>query len=103
MLVNSSSYSQFDEPYSFVGWAVAVNSGGTFVFSPLLGKWADWRGVREAIFFSLILMIGGNLLYSLSMNVWVLLVARFIVGCAAGMSILFFTCYELLFCFRARV
>lgn len=74
----------FDKPYAFVGWAVAVNSGGTFILSPILGKWADWRGVKEAIFFSLLVMIGGNFLYAISMNVWVLMVARFIVGCAAA-------------------
>jgi len=74
----------FDEPKSYVGWAVAVNSGGTFIFSPILGKWADWRGVKEAIFLSLIIMIGGNFLYAVSMNVWVLMAARFIVGCAAA-------------------
>ena len=75
---------KFGESKAFVGWAVAVNSGGTFFFSPILGKWADWRGVKEAIFFSLVMMIGGNLLYAVSMNVWVLMTARFIVGCAAG-------------------
>jgi len=74
----------FHQNKSMVGWAVAVNSAGTFLASPVLGKWADKRGVREAIFVSLIVMIIGNLLYSISMNVWVLLVARFIVGCAAA-------------------
>jgi predicted MFS family arabinose efflux permease len=62
-----------------------VNSGGTFLASPLLGKWTDSRGVKEALFISLIVMIGGNIMYALSQDVWMLLASRFIVGCAAGM------------------
>jgi predicted MFS family arabinose efflux permease len=69
---------------SWTGWAVAVNSGGTFLASPILGKWTDWRGVKEALFISLIVMIGGNIMYALSQDVWMLLASRFIVGCAAG-------------------
>jgi len=69
---------------SLIGWAVAVNSFGTFIASPVLGKWADWRGVKEVIFGSLIIMIIGNGLYSVSMNIPVLMAARFIVGVAAA-------------------
>jgi len=69
---------------SWTGWAVAVNSGGTFLASPLLGKWTDWRGVKEALFISLVVMIGGNIMYALSVDVWMLLASRFIVGCAAA-------------------
>lgn len=29
------------------GWAVAANSAGTFLASPLLGWWSDRRGVKE--------------------------------------------------------
>lgn len=74
----------FGQSKSLVGWAVAANSAGTFFASPLLGKWADKRGVKEAIFVSLLVMIGGNAFYSLSQDVWMLLVARFIVGAAAA-------------------
>lgn len=63
---------------------MAVNSGGTFVASPVLGKWTDWRGVKEALFVSLVVMIGGNVMYAVSQNEWMLLAARFVVGCAAG-------------------
>lgn len=31
------------------GWAVAANSAGTFLASPLLGFWSDRRGVKEVI------------------------------------------------------
>jgi len=74
----------FGVDQSWTGWAVAVNSGGTFLASPILGKWTDWRGVKEALFVSLVVMIGGNVMYAMSQNVWMLLVARFIVGCAAA-------------------
>jgi predicted MFS family arabinose efflux permease len=40
--------------------------------------------VKEALFLSLVVMIGGNIMYAMSQNVWMLLVSRFIVGCAAG-------------------
>lgn len=69
---------------SWTGWAVAVNSGGTFLASPILGKWTDLRGVKEALFISLAVMIGGNIMYALSQDVWMLLASRFIVGCAAA-------------------
>jgi len=33
--------------YSIVGWAVAVNSAGSFLASPLFGAWADRRTTRK--------------------------------------------------------
>lgn len=33
------------------GWAVAANSLGTFLASPLFGWWADKRNFREVCFF----------------------------------------------------
>eukprot|EP01088_Endostelium_zonatum_P011347 TRINITY_DN2547_c0_g3_i1.p1 TRINITY_DN2547_c0_g3~~TRINITY_DN2547_c0_g3_i1.p1 ORF type:complete len:537 (-),score=95.03 TRINITY_DN2547_c0_g3_i1:119-1729(-) len=68
----------------WLGAAVALNSFGTFVGSPIMGKWADKRGVKEVILFSLVVMIFGNILYSMSPNVYVLCAARFIVGFSAA-------------------
>eukprot|EP01088_Endostelium_zonatum_P011845 TRINITY_DN259_c4_g1_i1.p1 TRINITY_DN259_c4_g1~~TRINITY_DN259_c4_g1_i1.p1 ORF type:complete len:550 (-),score=75.33 TRINITY_DN259_c4_g1_i1:23-1561(-) len=69
---------------SSVGWAVAANSIGSFIASPILGVWADRRGVKEVIFYSLILMVIGNFLYAISVN-WIMLVsARFIVGASSA-------------------
>jgi len=69
---------------SVVGWAVAVNSGGSFLASPLFGAWSDRRSSREVILVTLIIMVMGNVLYSLSSNIWMLLAGRFIVGVAAA-------------------
>jgi len=69
---------------SIVGWAVAVNSAGSFLASPVFGYWLDRRGTREVLCFSLIVMVLGNLLYFFSPNIYVLLTARFLVGIAAG-------------------
>jgi len=70
--------------YSIVGWAVAVNSAGSFLASPLFGAWADRRTTREVLAATLILMIIGNVMYSLASNIWMLLAGRFIVGVAAA-------------------
>jgi ceroid-lipofuscinosis MFS transporter 7 len=67
-----------------LGWAVASNSAGSFLASPLFGWWADKRTTREVIASSLLIMIFGNLLYSLSENIWMLLAGRFIVGIASA-------------------
>jgi MFS family permease len=70
---------------SYVGWAVAVNSLGTFLASPIFGWLADRLiGFRWVFFFSFVLMFGGSLWYSLSTEIYELLAARFIVGIAAA-------------------
>lgn len=71
-----------------VGWAVAVNSAGSFLASPLFGWWADRRSTREVLAVSLCVMVGGNIMYSLATNIWILLVGRFIVGVASGIHVL---------------
>lgn len=68
----------------FLGLAVSVNSAGSFLASPLFGWWADKRSTREVLLCTLVLMVIGNVMYSLAFNVWLLLAARFIVGIAAG-------------------
>jgi len=70
---------------SHVGWAVAVNSLGTFVTSPVFGWLADRViGFRWVFFLSFILMFGGSMWYSLCTDIYELLAARFVVGVAAA-------------------
>src|SRR5579885_471120 len=69
---------------SLTGWAVAINSIGSFLASPFFGWWADRRSTREVLAITLIAMTFGNVLYSLSSKYWILLIARFIVGAASG-------------------
>eukprot|EP01104_Vermistella_antarctica_P009175 TRINITY_DN2337_c1_g2_i1.p1 TRINITY_DN2337_c1_g2~~TRINITY_DN2337_c1_g2_i1.p1 ORF type:complete len:508 (-),score=119.42 TRINITY_DN2337_c1_g2_i1:112-1635(-) len=74
---------------SMVGWAVAINSLGTFLASPIFGAWGDKRTMKEVLLFSLILNVAGNVLYSTSYmlspyGVYALLMARFIIGLAAA-------------------
>jgi len=69
---------------SLCGWAVAINSLGTFIISPVFGKWSDKRSTREVLLVSLLLMAGGNIWYALANTMWELLLARFIVGVAAA-------------------
>jgi len=66
------------------GWAVAANSLGTFLASPLFGWWADRRTFREVFLVSLILMALGNIWYALANNQYHIFVARFVVGVAAA-------------------
>lgn len=72
------------QPQSYVGWAVAVNSIGSFLASPLFGYWVDRRSTREVLLCTLIIMVIGNIMYSLATNLWMLLAGRFIVGVAAA-------------------
>lgn len=69
---------------SMVGWAVAVNSAGSFLASPVFGAWQDKRSTKEVTAITLVLMILGNVMYSLSTTTWLLLIGRFIVGVAAA-------------------
>jgi len=69
---------------SITGWAVAVNSFGSFIASPIIGYWGDRRSTREVIAITLIFMMIGNVLYSLSLNIYMILAGRFIVGAAAA-------------------
>eukprot|EP01117_Protostelium_nocturnum_P008517 TRINITY_DN3054_c0_g1_i1.p1 TRINITY_DN3054_c0_g1~~TRINITY_DN3054_c0_g1_i1.p1 ORF type:complete len:469 (-),score=134.49 TRINITY_DN3054_c0_g1_i1:18-1424(-) len=73
--------------YSMVGWAVAANSLGSFLSSPVLNVWADRRNTREVMVFCYVLMFVGNILYSFSENQWMLLASRVIVGISAGNTI----------------
>eukprot|EP01127_Copromyxa_protea_P014306 TRINITY_DN3962_c0_g1_i1.p1 TRINITY_DN3962_c0_g1~~TRINITY_DN3962_c0_g1_i1.p1 ORF type:complete len:512 (-),score=104.05 TRINITY_DN3962_c0_g1_i1:34-1353(-) len=66
------------------GWAVATNSLGTFIASPLFGWWADKRNFREVFIFSLVLMVLANIWYALSPDMYQLFAARFVVGVAAA-------------------
>ncbi|PRP85230.1 hypothetical protein PROFUN_07000 [Planoprotostelium fungivorum] len=77
------------EASTMTGWAVCLNSAGSFISSPILGWWADKRSTREVVAVSLIIMIFGNIMYSLAYAAdhyakFVMLGARFIVGLAAG-------------------
>jgi MFS family permease len=77
-----------------LGWAIACNSAGTFISAPLLGAWADKWHTRGVMIFSLLVMIAGNVVYSLAYNRYdgfsldanlaMLMVGRFLVGFAAG-------------------
>lgn len=49
-----------------------------------MGWWANRRPVREVLIVSLLLGVGGNILYCWSPNQWVVLAARGIVGMGAG-------------------
>uniref|UniRef100_A0A6B2L399 Major facilitator superfamily (MFS) profile domain-containing protein n=1 Tax=Arcella intermedia TaxID=1963864 RepID=A0A6B2L399_9EUKA len=73
-----------DAPKYLNGWAVAVNSLGTFLASPVFGWWADKRNFREVFFISLVLMFASNLWYALCKDKYQLFAARFIVGVAAA-------------------
>lgn len=86
------------------GYAIAVNSLGTFLSSPPLGWLADRRSLRESLVLALLFGIVGSVLYSMSEvsdhNVnrhqhgccWeMLLAARFLVGMSSGSGAVAFT------------
>ena len=77
-----------------MGWAVAINSAGSFISSPIFGYWNDARSTREVMTFSLVIMFIGNVMYvaadhgvdnvSDATNTIIVMAARFVVGFAAG-------------------
>jgi len=87
VLPSLSPFIKKDLKYSqdyWLGLAVGLNSFGTFVGSPVFGKWADKRGVKEVILVSLVIMVAGNIAYSMSLNIYMLIIARFFVGLSAA-------------------
>jgi len=66
------------------GWAVAVNSLGTFLASPLFGYWADRGSFRIVFLAALLIMLVSNIWYALVTDMYQLFVARFFVGVAGA-------------------
>jgi len=73
-------------PQSVVGWAVAANSAGQFLSSPLLGWWGDKVTIKQVLVITLIMAVGSNIIYATSKFYWTLLIARFFIGFAGGNS-----------------
>ncbi|VDP01334.1 unnamed protein product, partial [Soboliphyme baturini] len=75
---------------NFFGWVVATYCLGQIVGSPLFGMWSNRRGsVRVPCLTSLIITVFGNALMVCAEgfpanNRFVVLCARFVMGCAAG-------------------
>ena len=56
------------------------------VSAPLLGYWSNKRSFREVMYFALTLEAAGNLMYAVSYSTTGILVARIVVGFAAGLT-----------------
>lgn len=67
-----------------LGWAIALHSTGTVLLAPLLIAWIRRRSMREVLIGSLLIMAGGGVLHGMSTHIYMLLIARFIIG--AGSS-----------------
>ena len=81
---------------TFLGWVVASFSIGMLVSAPLFGLWADYRPSREPLITSMVINILFNLLYAYcgafpsGIAGWIMMVARFVIGVAAGAFYYFF-------------
>lgn len=72
----------------FLGWVVAAFSVGQLLGSPLFG-WLGTRRCTLSLIVSLVINVGGNVMYCFTAavpdhNNWFMLVARFLVGFGAG-------------------
>eukprot|EP01113_Clastostelium_recurvatum_P004583 TRINITY_DN12024_c0_g1_i1.p1 TRINITY_DN12024_c0_g1~~TRINITY_DN12024_c0_g1_i1.p1 ORF type:complete len:537 (-),score=108.89 TRINITY_DN12024_c0_g1_i1:32-1642(-) len=75
---------QFNQSISVVGWAVCLNSLGSFLGSPLMSFWYERRTAREVLAFSLAAMMLGNVMYAVAGNPAVILVSRALVGLSSA-------------------
>jgi len=69
------------------GVAVAAGSLAQMCFLPLFGLWSDKRSMREAITFSMIIGIAGNVLYACALlfqSPWVIVAGRTLTGIYMG-------------------
>lgn len=74
---------------SIEGITVAVSAFGAIVITIFSGSLLDWLGRRAVLIHSSLLLFSGGLLMLWSPNIYILLVARLIVGSGSG---LVFTC-----------
>lgn len=74
---------------SIDGIILAVSVFGSIAITVFSGLLLDWLGRRAALIYSSLLLISGGLLMVWSPNIYILLLARLIVGSGSG---LVFTC-----------
>uniref|UniRef100_A0A0E0F7S0 Major facilitator superfamily (MFS) profile domain-containing protein n=1 Tax=Oryza meridionalis TaxID=40149 RepID=A0A0E0F7S0_9ORYZ len=74
---------------SIDGIILAVSVFGSIAITVFSGSLLDWLGRRAALIYSSLLLISGGLLMVWSPNIYILLLARLIVGSGSG---LVFTC-----------
>ncbi|KAF0894897.1 hypothetical protein E2562_004899 [Oryza meyeriana var. granulata] len=74
---------------SIDGIVLAVSVFGAIAITVFSGSLLDWLGRRAALIYSSVLLISGGLLMVWSPNIYILLLARLIVGSGSG---LVFTC-----------
>eukprot|EP00026_Physarum_polycephalum_P005848 Phypoly_transcript_05887.p2 GENE.Phypoly_transcript_05887~~Phypoly_transcript_05887.p2 ORF type:complete len:258 (+),score=31.51 Phypoly_transcript_05887:81-854(+) len=67
-----------------LGIAVSAFSLSQIFFLQIYGKWADKRPMKEGLYFSFVLGIGSYLLYAISSNPYIIIVARLLAGVEAG-------------------
>ncbi|KAL5204447.1 hypothetical protein ABZP36_009318 [Zizania latifolia] len=78
-----------DNGPSIEGIILAVSVFGAIAITIFSGSLLDWLGRRAALIYSSLLLISGGLLMAWSPNIYILLLARVIVGSGSG---LVFTC-----------
>ena len=73
---------------SFLGFIVAAFSFGQLVAAPIFGFWSNHRPVMEPVIVSLVVSLGGSILYTYAEafedGKWVLLFSRLIIGIGSG-------------------
>jgi MFS family permease len=65
-------------------WIVASGSMGSFLGHPFFGRMSDRIGAKTVLLISLVIGIGGSLLYAISTTPWMLLGGRAISGFSGG-------------------
>ncbi|EGG24643.1 hypothetical protein DFA_02887 [Cavenderia fasciculata] len=91
MMPSMFDYLKYIDPSfgQYNGWIIACYSAGQFIASPLFGWWSNRRPTREPLVISIVISMIGNILYAVcylfgSKAVFIMAVARFIVGFGAG-------------------
>lgn len=69
---------------AFTGWIIAAFPFAQLIFAPGIGHFGSSKGVKPVLGLTLGVMALGYVMYSLARDRWILLIARFVIGCGAG-------------------
>lgn len=84
--VMPSYTSYFTLTTSTKSFNTAVSYVGGAAISFISGPWTDWRGRREAIFWSALITLVGGVIQGAAQNIAMFLVGRLVIGLGMGLA-----------------
>jgi MFS family permease len=69
-----------DVPEAILGVGLSAFQLSSVCFSPLMGLWLDRRPTKEVVVMQIWISVAGNIMYSFSTHVWMVVASRFVCG-----------------------